>query len=121
MNQLKISGFIHREPKIEFKKTGLAVCNFTLTLKDRHTGKYNFFDVACFRDVAEEVGDMESGTLVMVEGSLVQDRWQYNGKNYSKIKILAWKVKIMHNEPREKKEDYGESDSYEEESGEGFV
>ncbi|MGP1440678.1 MAG: single-stranded DNA-binding protein [Treponema sp.] len=97
LNSLIIEGNMVRDP--EFKETvkGTSFCSFsiasnrTFTQNNETTQEVSYFDVEAWTSMAllcKENG--AKGRGVRVVGRLKQDRWiGKDGKNYSKIKVVA--------------------------------
>jgi len=93
-NTITIVGNVTRDPELRFTQGGVAIASFSVAWnKKKQDGEdeVSFFDVTCFRKLAENVAESISrGSRVIVYGTLKQDRWENNeGQNRSKIEILA--------------------------------
>lgn len=98
-NQVTLVGNATRDPELSFTNSGLAITNFGLAVNHRKFNKdtqeydeeTHFFDVACFRDLAENVAEtVGRGTRVIVVGRLTQRRWETDaGEKRNKIEINA--------------------------------
>jgi len=93
-NTITIVGNVTRDPELRFTQGGIAIASFGVAWnKKKQDGEdeVSFFDVTCFRKLAENVAESISrGSRVVVYGTLKQDRWENNeGQNRSKIEILA--------------------------------
>jgi len=93
-NTITIVGNVTRDPELRFTQGGMAIASFSVAWnrkKQDAEDEVSFFDVTCFRKLAENVAESISrGTRVVVYGTLKQDRWENNeGQNRSKIEILA--------------------------------
>lgn len=97
INSIIIEGNLVRDPVLKVTPNGTAVCNFSLatnryyTHNDEKVTETSFFDVETWADVAKQCSvDGRKGRGVRVVGRLKQDRWKGNdGKNYSRIKVVA--------------------------------
>ena len=73
----------------------MAVANFGVAWnKKRNDGgddEVSFFDVTCFRELAENVADsINKGARVVIYGTLTQRSWETKeGDRRSKVEILA--------------------------------
>lgn len=99
-SSVTIIGNATREPEVRWTSGGMAVAEFGVAVNHRRknadTGEWedgdvSFFDVTCFRDLAENVEQsVAKGDPVIVIGSLRQDRWTDDqGNNRSKVKVMA--------------------------------
>ncbi len=100
MNEFKIRGVVVREPEVRVFKTGAVKCELTIVFngynpKTKQYDLSSFFDVDCWSDLAEYVGDsIRKGQLIDVEGSLKQERWESkDGYKRSRVKLVAKGVK----------------------------
>lgn len=57
--------------------------------------KAHFFDVQFLGRNASKATSFQKGQLVQVTGKLQQDRWEKDGKNYSKVVLTAYTVAVM--------------------------
>ena len=80
---------------------GVAKLNFTIAVNDykKVNGNYDniayFFDVTSWGKNAEYLKNaIKKGTFVVVEGKLVQDRWEKDGQKFSKVYVSADKVEV---------------------------
>ena len=56
-NTVSIVGNMTRDPELRFTQTGLAVCDFGVAWNQRSQNgedKAHFFDVTCWRELAEK-------------------------------------------------------------------
>ena len=93
-NTVTVVGNVTRDPELRFTQGGLAVANFGVAWnKKRNDGEdeVSFFDVACFRQLAENVADsVTKGARVVVFGTLSQRSWEnQQGERRSKVEIVA--------------------------------
>ena len=94
-----LSGNLTRDPEIRYLKDGTATCTFGLAVdrrwQERETGAWadatSFFDVACWRDLAEHVAlSLAKGSRVMVTGRLEQRSWTgEDGRVRSRVELVA--------------------------------
>lgn len=93
-NTVTVVGNVTRDPELRFTQGGMAVANFGVAWnKKRNDGEdeVSFFDVTCFRQLAENVADsITKGARVVIYGTLTQRSWEnQQGERRSKIEILA--------------------------------
>lgn len=97
LNSILIEGNVVRDPVVKETPRGSTVCNFSIASnrfyrQDDETEKEtSFFDVESWGKLADACGtNCGKGRGVRVVGRLKQDRWTgADGKNYSKIKVVA--------------------------------
>ncbi len=93
-NTVTVVGNVTRDPELRFTQGGMAVVNFGVAWnKRRNDGEdeVSFFDVTCFRQLAENVADsVTKGARVVIYGTLSQRSWEnQQGERRSKVEILA--------------------------------
>jgi single-strand DNA-binding protein len=96
-NTVTIVGNMTRDPELRFTASGIAVTDFGVAwnTKDKDGNEsVSFFDVTCWRDLAEHVAEsLGKGLRVVVYGRLDQDTWENDdGDKRSKVKIIADEV-----------------------------
>ncbi|MEL3908249.1 MAG: single-stranded DNA-binding protein [Treponemataceae bacterium] len=97
INSIIIEGNLVRDPVLKVTPNGTPVCNFSLATNRYYTHnnekvtETSFFDIETWADVAKQCSaDGRKGRGVRIVGRLKQDRWKGNdGKNYSRIKVVA--------------------------------
>ncbi len=98
-NSTTIIGNLTREPEIRYTKEGQATAQLGVAVnrrwQDRSTQEWqestSFFDVVCWRDLAENVAlSLAKGMRVVVTGRLEQRSWETeDGEHRSKVEITA--------------------------------
>jgi len=98
-NATTITGNLTREPEIRYTKEGQATTQLGVAVnrrwQDRTTQEWHeatsFFDVVCWRDLAENVAlSLSKGMRVIVTGRLDQRSWETDeGEHRSKVEITA--------------------------------
>lgn len=98
-NTVTVVGNVTRDPELRFTPGGAAVATFGLAWNHRTQNRttneteeqVNFFDVTCWRQLAENVAESVSkGTRVVVYGRLQQRSWEtQDGDRRSKVEIVA--------------------------------
>ena len=98
-NSISITGNLTREPEIRYTKEGQATTQLGVAVnrrwQDRTTDEWqeatSFFDVVCWRDLAENVAlSLSKGMRVVVTGRLEQRSWETDeGEHRSKVEITA--------------------------------
>jgi single-strand DNA-binding protein len=100
MNNTVLSGNLTRDPEIRYTREGNASCSFGLAVNRRWQARgsdeweesVSFFDVVCWRQLAENVAmTLSKGARVVVSGRLEQDFWEVpeSGERRSSIEIVA--------------------------------
>jgi len=98
-NTTTITGNLTREPEIRYTKEGQATAQLGVAVnrrwQDRVTQEWqeatSFFDVVCWRDLAENVAlSLTKGMRVVVTGRIEQRSWETDdGEHRSKVEIVA--------------------------------
>ena len=99
MNTVTITGNLTREPEIRYTREGQATAQLGVAVnrrwQDRTTQEWqestSFFDVICWRDLAENVAlSLTKGMRVVVTGRLEQRSWETDeGEHRSKVELTA--------------------------------
>ncbi len=93
-NTVTVVGNVTRDPELRFTQGGMAVANFGVAWNKRKQDgeeEVSFFDVSCFRQLAENVAEsITKGTRVVIYGTLQQRSWEnQEGERRSKVEIIA--------------------------------
>lgn len=98
-NHVQITGNATRDPELRFTPSGAQLATFGVAVNrrwmNRQTNEWeeetSFFDVVCWRDLAENVTEtVTKGTRVVVTGRLEQRSWETDdGERRSKVEIVA--------------------------------
>jgi single-strand DNA-binding protein len=101
-NATTICGHLTREPEIRYTKEGQATTQLGVAVnrrwQDKGSGEWqeatSFFDVVCWRDLAENVAlSLSKGMRVVVTGRLEQRSWETDeGEHRSKVEIVAEEI-----------------------------
>jgi single-strand DNA-binding protein len=98
-NTTTITGNLTREPEIRYTREGQATTLLGVAVNRRWQDKatqewqesVSFFDVVCWRDLAENVAlSLSKGMRVVVTGRMEQRSWEAeDGGHRSKVEIVA--------------------------------
>src|SRR5580692_11278759 len=98
-NTTTLSGNLTRDPEIRYTRDGQANATFGLAVNRRWQPRgsdeweeaTSFFDVVCWRDLAENVAlSLSKGMRVVVTGRIEQRSWETDdGEHRSKVEIVA--------------------------------
>lgn len=102
LNSILVEGNVVRDPVLKETPRGTPVCSFSIASnrsykqEDEYEQETSFFEVESWSKLAEQCGKYcAKGRGVRVVGRLKQDRWTgTDGKNYTKIKIVAEHVEF---------------------------
>ncbi len=93
-NTVTVVGNVTRDPELRFAQSGMAIAQFGVAWNRRRQDQedeVSFFDVTCFRQLAENVAEsIRKGSRVVIYGTLQQRSWETDGGDRrSKVEILA--------------------------------
>ena len=98
-NTTTLSGNLTRDPDIRYTRDGQANATFGLAVNrrwqprgsDEWEESTSFFDVVCWRELAENVAlSLVKGARVVVAGRLEQHTWETeNGERRSRVEVTA--------------------------------
>ena len=98
-NTTTVVGNLTKEPEIRYMSDGQATAHLGVAVNRRWLDKTtqewreqtSFFDVICWRDLAENVAlSLSKGMRVVVNGRLEQRSWETSdGEHRSKVEIVA--------------------------------
>ena len=96
-NTVTVIGNVTRDPELRFAQSGMAIAQFGVAWNRRRQDQedeVSFFDVVCFRQLAENVAEsVRKGARVVIYGTLQQRSWETDGGDRrSKVEILADEV-----------------------------
>ncbi len=103
LNRVIIIGNLVRDPTISYLPSGSQVAEFSIAYNIRQRvnegwkERTHFFDVRAYGKLAESLSTrLSKGYTVVIEGRLSQDKWiDKEGKNQSKVRIIAESVRII--------------------------
>ena len=105
MNHITLSGNLTREPEVRtIPNSEYSVIAFGLANNDQRkkmdTGAFesiaNFFDCEYFtKNPQHWLAQLRKGIGVVVEGELLQDRWEKDGQNYSKVVVIVNQIDLL--------------------------
>jgi single-strand DNA-binding protein len=96
-NTVTLVGNVTRDPELRFTSGGTAVASFGVAWNQRSQqgeDKAHFFDVSCWRELAENVAEtVTRGMRVVVYGRLDYRSWEsQNGEKRTAVQIVADEV-----------------------------
>mgnify|MGYP004652019799 FL=1 len=117
VNQVAITGNLTREPELRSTAGGTDVLSFGIAVNDRRknaSGQWedvpNFFECITFGNRAKALSDiLTKGMKVAISGKLHYSSWVKDGKNHSKVDIIANEIELMQNrkpQPEQPQQDY---------------
>lgn len=101
LNSVLLEGNLTAEVNIRETSTGISVATFSIATNrsykkdDEYVKEVSYFDIEVWGKLAQQcAANLTKGRGVRVVGRLKQDRWENEGQNYSKIKIVAEHVEF---------------------------
>jgi single-strand DNA-binding protein len=93
-NTITVVGNVTRDPELRFTQGGMAVANFGVAWNKKKADgeeEVSFFNVSCFRSLAENVAEsITKGSRVVIYGMLQQRSWDTpDGDRRSAVEIVA--------------------------------
>ena len=93
-NTVTVVGNVTRDPELRFAQSGMAIAQFGVAWNRRRQDQedeVSFFDVTCFRQLAENVAEsVRKGARVVIYGTLEQRSWETDqGERRSRVTIIA--------------------------------
>ena len=117
INRVIIAGRLVSDPTVTYSQSGTPIASFRLAynraykVENKWKEEPHFFDVKAFGKTAEGVIERFSkGYMVLVEGRLVQERWEKDGQNHSKIKVVAERVNFVRKPIEQEEREEAEED-----------
>jgi single-strand DNA-binding protein len=99
IDSITVAGNLIRDPEIRYTRDGQATTSLSLAVNRRWQNQQtkeweesvSFFDVVCWRDLAENVAlSLTKGARVVVTGRLDQRSWETDDHTFrSKVEIVA--------------------------------
>ncbi|MDO5044933.1 MAG: single-stranded DNA-binding protein [Coriobacteriia bacterium] len=112
INRAIISGNLTADAELRTTTSGTSVASFSIAVNERYknqqSGQWedraNFIPVTLFGKRAESLAQyLKKGKKVNVDGRLRWSQWQQDGKNRSKIEVIADDIELL-SQSRESKQ-----------------
>jgi single-strand DNA-binding protein len=121
LNSILVEGNLVRDPVLSLTPRGTPVCSFSVAtnrfyrIENEPQKEVSFFEVEVWSKLAESCKDtLKKGRGVRVVGRLKQDRWQdTEGKQHSKVKIIAEHVEFKPDFSSKKSDSSGKETNHE--------
>lgn len=102
-NSVILIGRLVKPAEMKMSKSGSAIVSFTIgvsELQKAESGEFatrsNFFDIVMFGKYPQAcMQSLTKGREVAIKGRLKQERWEKDGKHYSRIAIYADDLQIL--------------------------
>ncbi len=109
MNVVAINGRLVREAELKYASSGTAILKFSIAVNrsvkkgDKWEDEASFFDCTLFSKTAENLSKyLEKGKQVSIIGELVQNRWEKDGKQNSKVEIIVNRLQLLGSKDEQK-------------------
>ncbi len=96
------AGRLVRDAELSYTNTGYALLKFSIAVNrrkkhgDQWIDEANFFDVTVWGKRGEALAQyMVKGQQLMIEGELIQQRWEKEGQKRSKVSIEANNIQLV--------------------------
>ena len=102
LNHVTLIGRLTRDSVLKCIANGTAICKFSIAVNrrkksgDQWEDEASFFDIVLWGRSGETLSQyLLKGKQVAISGELRQERWQHEGKNYSRIEVVANSVQLL--------------------------
>lgn len=108
MNIVVISGNLVRDAEARSTKSGEEIATFTVAVNERvkvdgeWTDYANYFDCKLF-NASKRLPYLKKGAKVVVGGKIHHDRWEKDGKKFSKVVVIVNDLDLPKKEASEAK------------------
>lgn len=101
-NQATLMGNLTRDIELRYTPAGTAVADISVAVNDRvkkgeqWVDEVNYFDATLWGRKAEIANEyLSKGSPVLLGGKLKQDRWEKDGENRSKVKLVVNEMQLL--------------------------
>lgn len=122
-NHFSFIGRLVRDSEIKYTRNGTPVVEFSIAVNEKFKEKehVNFFEVMLWGNLGTVLEKyLTKGKQILVSGRIKQERWDYEGKSYSKVRFHASNVQLLgsKSEPTTANNNYPEpQDPWQEDTG----
>ena len=97
INNVVITGNMVADTTLKYTQSGKAIANLTLAVSRRfNKDETDFFDVQLWGKTAEIAAEyLRKGSKIGIIGSLQQQRWEKDGKKFSKVIINGDQLEFL--------------------------
>lgn len=113
MNKIILGGRLTKDVDFKVTSSGTSIANFSIKCKNTDTNNgYIVMNCVLWGDKAEFLSNnTKKGSYLTLEGYLMNDKNEYNGKTYYNIKVVVEKFEVL-TELKEEKMVSNEETSY---------
>ena len=112
LNNVNLIGRLTRDAELRYSSGGMGICKFSIAVNrrikknDNWQDEASFFDCTVFGKTAESLKQyLTKGQQVCISGELVQNRWEKDGKQTSRVEINVNHVQLVGEKPERQKDD----------------
>ena len=112
LNNVNLIGRLTRDAELRYSSSGMAICKFSIAVNrsvkknDKWSDEASFFDCTVFGKTAESLKQyLTKGQQVCISGELVQNRWEHEGKQMSRVEINVNHVQLIGEKPERQNAD----------------
>ena len=102
LNVVAVTGRLTRTAELKYSSGGMAFAKFSIAVNrrtkkgDQWVDDASFFECTLFGKSAESLNPyLTKGQQVAINGSLVQERWEQDGQNRSKVSIIVNSLTLL--------------------------
>lgn len=102
-NYVSVAGNLVRHPESKTVGSGAVIVKFDVAVtkktkkNDNWEEENSFFTIKKWQDKNENLDLLKKGQKVRIIGELKQERWEKDGKNQSRVVIMANDISIVQN------------------------
>ena len=120
LNRVLIIGRLTKDIELRYSTTGTCFGRFSIAVNrsrktdEGYKDEANFFDCDIVGKTAESLSTyLRKGKQIAVDGELVQQRWQQDGINRSKVTVFVHQVQLLGGNQSNESGNYGGTVYYE--------
>lgn len=102
LNMVAVTGRLTRDAELKYSSGGMAFAKFSIAVNrrtkkgDQWVDEASFFECTIFGKTAESLNPyLTKAQKVAINGSLVQERWEQDGQNRSKVGIIVNSLTLL--------------------------
>lgn len=105
LNNVCLIGRLVKDIELKTIREDLKIAKFTIANNTGNKTETNFIDCVAFNKTAENSAKyLKKGDLFGLTGQIKQNRWEKDGKKYSKIEINVFSLNFLPNKRNENSE-----------------
>ncbi|GHT52944.1 single-stranded DNA-binding protein [Spirochaetia bacterium] len=102
INHVVLVGRLTRDSELKYTANGQPVTKFSIAVNrsvkkgEKWEEETSYFDIVLWGKRAESLNQyLIKGKQIGVDGELRQDRWEQDGKNHSKVEVIASNINLL--------------------------